>query len=411
MASEHDSKGPEKKNASEDEKKLVQVQRTITASSPYYLGTSDNPGTPLVAVPLKGENYRNWARSMKTALWAKTKLGFIDGTIEKPSRTSADYLDWERVDSMVVAWIINSTDPSLHGSISHATTARDVWLDLEERFAQTNAPRIHQLWRALCLIQQQPGITVTEYYTKFKSLIDELSELLPLLECTCGASKELARREEDHRVHLFLGGLDGDGYGHVKASILNTDPLPSLRRAFNHTLREESRVMTERSRDVKPEVGAAFYSNKHKTKDGARPKCDHCGKIGHEKSKCFEIVGYPPHWDTRRTNRNVTRGHSNSGGARLALVDNNQSAGQEGSANSLAFHGSHMNRADDQHEHMSGNKLILSSCNWVLDSGASHHMTPLYHLLRDVCDLEEPLHISVPTRNVVSVKKKGDRDP
>lgn len=149
MASEHDSKGPEKKNASEDEKKLVQVQRTITASSPYYLGTSDNPGTPLVAVPLKGENYRNWARSMKTALWAKTKLGFIDGTIEKPSRTSADYLDWERVDSMVVAWIINSTDPSLHGSISHATTARDVWLDLEERFAQTNAPRIHQLWRAL----------------------------------------------------------------------------------------------------------------------------------------------------------------------------------------------------------------------------------------------------------------------
>ena len=117
----------------------------ITNTSPYYLGSSDNPGTPLVAVTLKGENYRNWARSMKTALRAKTKLGFIDGSIKKPARTNPDFYSWEKADSMVMAWITNAVDPVLHGSISHASTARDIWEDLEEHFAQTNAPRIHQL--------------------------------------------------------------------------------------------------------------------------------------------------------------------------------------------------------------------------------------------------------------------------
>lgn len=30
-------------------------------------------------------------------------------------------------------------------------------------------------------------------------------------------------------------------------------------------------------------------------------KCDHCGKNGYIKSRYFEIVGYPPNWETRRT--------------------------------------------------------------------------------------------------------------
>lgn len=166
----------------------------ITPASSYYLSSLDSPGTPLVAAPLKGDNYCTWARSMRTALRAKTKLGFIDGSIKKPSTRSEDFQNWERVDSMVMAWIINSVDPTLHGSISHASTARDVWLDLEERFAQTNAPRIHQLWRTLCLMEQGAYMTVTDFYTKFKSLLDELGDLQPLPECTCGASKELMRR-------------------------------------------------------------------------------------------------------------------------------------------------------------------------------------------------------------------------
>lgn len=402
MASEQ--KDPEKTESemkartSDDSKNSL----VLTPSSPYYLGSSDNPGTPLVAAVLNGENYRTWSRSMKTALRAKMKLGFIDGTITKPGKKNADYQNWEKADSMVMAWIINATDPKLHGSISHATTARDVWLDLEERFAQTNAPRIHQLWRNLCLMQKGDDLSVTEFYTQFKSLFDELNEHQPLPSCTCGASKELMQREEEQRLHLFLGGLDSEQYSHVKTTILNSEPLPSLRRAFNHVLREEARCTAEREKgNAKMEQGAAFYSNagNRQRSDGPKPKCDHCGKIGHIKAKCFEIIGYPAHWDTRRTQR---RNNRPGGKAAAVQADEDQRFEDvEVASTGHALHG--MRLKNTEPSTMAGNKEI----QWILDSGASHHMTPLSFILEDIRVLQKPFYITVPTGEAVLVERIG----
>ncbi|MCI59381.1 hypothetical protein A2U01_0080636, partial [Trifolium medium] len=56
--------------------------------------------------------------------------------------------------------------------------------------------------------------------------------------------------------------LDNEQYSHVKATILNSDPLPPLRRAFNHVLREEARFATDKEKGYrKSELGIAFYSS------------------------------------------------------------------------------------------------------------------------------------------------------
>ncbi|CAJ2650467.1 unnamed protein product [Trifolium pratense] len=404
MASERDdpvTEKLEKKSTSNGEKGSVST--TLTPSSPYYLSPSDNPGTPLVAVALNGDNHRTWSRSMRTTLRAKVKLGFIDGTIKKPGAQSADYFNWERADSMVTAWIINSTDPALHGSISHGSTARDVWLDLEERFAQTNQPRIHQLWRMLCLMQKEDDLSVTEFYTKFKGIYDELNELQPLPECSCGASKELMKREEDQKVHLFLGSLDNQQFAHVKATILNTEPLPSLRKTFNTVLREEARYTAERERiSNKPDAGAAFYSSasRQKWRDRSKEKCDHCGKTGHLKSGCFEIIGYPPNWDMRRMQRDKGR-QAGHGTARSAAAGNQKMEFIEAGH---ALHGMRIRNDAVTSEGMTGND---EKTQWVLDSGASHHMTPLYSLLKEVQKIDKPFYITVPTGNAVLVENKG----
>ncbi|KAL8090665.1 hypothetical protein AgCh_039920 [Apium graveolens] len=39
---------------------------------------------------LSGDNFINWSRSVKMALGAKNKLGFIDGSSSKPSENSPD---------------------------------------------------------------------------------------------------------------------------------------------------------------------------------------------------------------------------------------------------------------------------------------------------------------------------------
>jgi len=41
--------------------------------SPYDLNPNDNPGSVIVQVQLRGENYDEWARAMKTYLRARRK--------------------------------------------------------------------------------------------------------------------------------------------------------------------------------------------------------------------------------------------------------------------------------------------------------------------------------------------------
>lgn len=56
---------------------------------PLLLHGSDHPGMLLVQNPLTGNNYLPLSRSMKIALGAKMKLGFINGQIEPPAENSS----------------------------------------------------------------------------------------------------------------------------------------------------------------------------------------------------------------------------------------------------------------------------------------------------------------------------------
>ena len=67
-----------------NDEKLLQ-RKTI---SPYDIIGNDNPGSLITQVKLKGENYDEWARSLRTALRARKKFGFVDGT--KPDDSSLD---------------------------------------------------------------------------------------------------------------------------------------------------------------------------------------------------------------------------------------------------------------------------------------------------------------------------------
>lgn len=101
----------------------------------------------------------------------------------------------------------------------------------------------------------------------------------------------------------------------------------------------------------------------------------HCGKIGHIKVKCFEIVGYPPNWDMCRTQRGTGR-PSGQNTAHYACDDESQKKEHEQNAGGHALYATRMN-----HKAMYGNVTMLKGQYWVLDSGASHHMTYLFDFL------------------------------
>ena len=67
-------------NEPEDEMGIKRNQIVVDNNDPLFLYNSDHPGMVLVTAPLTGKNFLTWSRSIKIALGAKMKLGFIDGS-------------------------------------------------------------------------------------------------------------------------------------------------------------------------------------------------------------------------------------------------------------------------------------------------------------------------------------------
>ncbi|KAL5754433.1 hypothetical protein ACOSP7_022653 [Xanthoceras sorbifolium] len=153
-------------------------------SNPFYLHHSDSPGLVLVSQRLTGENYASWSRAMLIALSVKNKLGFVDGSITKPEGTQIELLNsWIRNNNIVISWILNLVSKDISASIIFTESAHEIWQDLKDRFQQRNGPRIFQLRRELMNLHQDQN-HVSIYYTKLKTIWEELSNYRP--NCSCG---------------------------------------------------------------------------------------------------------------------------------------------------------------------------------------------------------------------------------
>ena len=62
----------------------------IDYNSPYYLHPSDFPKQMQVNDALSDKNYTDWVKEMENFLFAKNKIGFVDGSIKKPEKSSKD---------------------------------------------------------------------------------------------------------------------------------------------------------------------------------------------------------------------------------------------------------------------------------------------------------------------------------
>jgi hypothetical protein len=86
---------------------------------------------------------------MFMAFSAKHKLGFMDGTLEKPVVETPEHFAWNRCNNMVLSWILNSISQEISSSIIYIESAQEMWNDIKERFSQSNGPRIFQLQKAI----------------------------------------------------------------------------------------------------------------------------------------------------------------------------------------------------------------------------------------------------------------------
>lgn len=390
---------------------------TIDSSSIYYLHPSDNPGALITSVLLRGDNYMEWATKLSNSIQAKRKLGFIQGTILRPT-SEPDLSRWLATNSMLVGWIRTSIDPKIRSTVTFVPEAHKLWDNLQRRFSVRNGVRIHQLRDEINTCHQD-GQTVIGYYGRLTKLWEELDNLKTTRSCSCDASADLEKEREEIRVHKFIFGLDESRFRNIRSQIINEEPLPEINNVYARIIREEQHNNTSRSKEHKTEAigfnaqSASTDLTKSDTQNYAavftrsrdpNRTCTHCLRKGHEQSECFLLHGYPEWWQEQRNannSGNTSRGRGgrfqNSGRGRgrsnstRALTNNASTSPSPTLSNDQITQLLQLlqsSRTSISSEKLSG-KTTLKDV--IIDTGASQHMTGDLYILTDVVDIQLPL--------------------
>ncbi|XP_074342928.1 uncharacterized protein LOC141680659 [Apium graveolens] len=288
----------------------------IDASHSYYLHPSDHPGLILVIITLNEQNYNQWFRSMRIALSSKLKLSFVDGLYVKPTNATL-LLHWNRCNDIVISWILNIVSPDIRQRVMYMTVAKDIWDDFAIRFAQTNVPKLFNLRKEIASLHQG-NILIFAYFTKFRTLNDELDafSVVPHCDCrkcTCGVNEKLDVLSKSTRLSQFLMGLS-DQYTAIRGHLLLMTHVPSLSVAYSLLLQEENQrdisstsvvstdyvALSVRNQENQGGNMTYYSTNRHwKVNTGKRTVtnssviCEVCHMSGHNKDKCFCVHEYP----------------------------------------------------------------------------------------------------------------------
>jgi hypothetical protein len=198
---------------------------------------------------------------------------------------------------------MNSVDPSIAQSIVFMENASDVWLDLKERFSRGDFVRVSELQQEIYALTQDSE-SVTSFYSKLKTLWEELEIYMPVPVCTCPVrcSCDAMRiaRSNHHLLQAmrFLTGLN-DSFSIVKSQILLLDPLPPMTKIFSMVLQFERQNCVVNLDDSKALVNAAdgksHGANRSNSSTGTKRYCTYCHKSNHFVENCFQKNGVPPH--------------------------------------------------------------------------------------------------------------------
>ncbi|XP_027773105.1 uncharacterized protein LOC107019494 [Solanum pennellii] len=186
---------------------VIQMSQGVDYNHPLFLSPVDISGVNLISFHLVGiENYALWSRSMKLALLGN-EIGLIDCSFKQEDASEELKGQWERVNVIVLSWLLNSMSKSLLGGVAFASSARAVWNDLKEGFDQPNVSRTFNLHKEITTLQQETD-SVSVYFTKLKILWDEFKTSVPSHGCNCEQSKGFVDHLNRQKLYQFLMGLN-----------------------------------------------------------------------------------------------------------------------------------------------------------------------------------------------------------
>ncbi|XP_073104417.1 uncharacterized protein [Elaeis guineensis] len=358
-----------------------------------------------VVVKLDGPTtYLQWERSTRLLVQGRGLEGYLTGTKKKPANNEQDMAQWRMENSVVLAFLLNTMTPNVARSVQLLETAQEVWETVAQIFSQKqNSAQAFEIRSQLRQLRQG-DLSITEYATELKRLWSEADHYRNFApQCSIdvdGFQKYL----EEERVQDFLYGLNPE-YESVRVQLLVRDILPSLGQVFSTVLSEETRRRV--TSDSNSSIRSALTVQPQQVGENV---CFHCKKPGHTKAFCWDLHGCPNQPGRGSRGRGGRRSGGRTGGQNHVRgpAQANLSEETEGAIHSLSTEEyqtfrrmmekyesssnttpSTLEQSSHQDEYLdsslfahSGTSYKLShaftcgtSNSWVIDSGASSHMT------------------------------------
>ncbi|KAF7843815.1 Retrovirus-related Pol polyprotein from transposon RE1 [Senna tora] len=311
----------------------------------------------------------------------------------------------------------------LYEAYMFTPTAQEVWKELEEKYGKTNRPQLVHVKKQLATLERGND-SLAVYSTKLKKLWEEVCSLQPKPQCTCDceASKLLEDLHNSNYVDQFLMGL-GDAYESVVSNILLMEPVPSYNKVYSMVAQIESQrsvtlknvanveasALLAKANDMQKYTASVSRSFDRK-KEKASRFCTHCNRTGHLEDVCFKKIGYPDWFMELKNQKGKKQSNSvnatfddDSTGSKQKVVDEDKKslaemiqeelrkmmAGKGGttstSAQAASLNASYFadfagNQSSSHIDYFSNSANV----RWIIDSGASSHVTSSLELLTEI---------------------------
>jgi GAG-pre-integrase domain/gag-polypeptide of LTR copia-type len=387
--------------------------------------TEGNLHSKPIYVKMDGTNYTYWCQAMEMYVNGRERMRHLTGNPTPPSMSDPEFHKWEVDDVVVKGWLINSLEPRLRSKYICHPTAKDVWKALEVTYYDgSDEVQVFALNRKVTHLKQE-GKTIEEFYDELQALWQEIDFRCPNPMDTPGDIEKFNLFIQKARVYTFLDDLE-DRFDVIRAQVLQMKPFPTVEQAFGHVRHEATRqgVMVKEYSNITPSsiaLAAKGYKpyevNSNSAKklgftDKSKLKCSNCGGTRHTREGCFELIGYPDWWKDPKKKRQ----DEGSRGRASLVVSNTPQQTSIKDTNIFLDDNNHMtttvranptteNQASDpahtycaaaatgsgtgeQNKGKYFGNLMIDWCkennkiehdsktqNWVIDSGATDHMT------------------------------------
>ena len=317
---------------------------------------------------LNGSNYRSWAFNMRLYLESFDLFAHADGSAEHSGEEASEQVKkaFELAAKKSWTYICLAVEPEQQIHVRDTQTAKQAWDALKSQFARESILQKVRLRQQYYSLRFQKGGNMLEHVNQLRSLPDQLKEMGETVDDKELVMTLLASLPEEFKpliTALDAVGEDNLSFDKVKGMLLNDND-----RMCDAKKQEDAFSARRGNTHTKSKIP-------EKTFNGT---CHFCHERGHFARDCRK----------RKAKLNTQKNEKEKkGSAHCAENENNE------------------NVTDHDEALITSNVANMS--DWIIDSGATQHMTFERNRLTDYIEFKQPCKVNLGDNRTILAYGKG----